>query len=117
VPSQEERGGLYLNRFRHLQGGAKFFPSRIEAVNEAQDGSVTYDVKFDDGDRNRRALPENVRRMGAASASVTPDSAAASLTHRLSRAQAGDGQTLAVGDRCECRFKVKRTLSSRICFM
>jgi hypothetical protein len=75
---------------------------------------VTYDVRFDDGDRDRRALPENVRRMGAASASLTPNSAASSLTRRLSRAQAGDGQTLAVGDRCECRFKVGRTLSNML---
>ena len=52
-----------------FKGGAKWHPGRIDNVN--RDG--TYDVRYDDGDQERRVESRMIRRLGGAKRSMDSD--------------------------------------------
>ena len=85
---------------RYKGKGTRFFPGKVGAITHAPDGSATFSIAYDDGDKEEGALSRDVRHL------PTPVDAGA---QRRGSATAGPidstGAVLAVGDRVIARFR------------
>jgi hypothetical protein len=71
--------------------GTKYFRGKITSI-DAGNGSFTFGITYDDGDKENGALPANVRRLGSSVRSTEVASTSA---------VDADGNLLAVGDAVE----------------
>jgi len=83
--------------------GKKYYKGKVTRVN--RDG--TYDLEFDDGDKDLGALAKNMRRAG--SATITARSPSRGGLASLEEVSGESDDAFAVGDRIEALYKGKGT--------
>jgi hypothetical protein len=116
---------------RYKGKGAKFYAGKISAIHPDRDGKgCTFNIAYNDGDKEDGALPANVRRTGPAAVDHKAQNAAQSVAALLgSPRRAGvsdidpmrpfsvpspvavdaDGKPVAVGDAVEVRVSLGQT--------
>ena len=86
-PAKFREGGKVEAR---LSGQSKWTKAKVRRVRDD-----TYDLEFDDGEREKRVKPKYIRKRGG------------SRSRSRSRSRSPRGRKLREGDKCEARFRGK----------